>query len=155
MMACQGQLDIARVGKGASPVMHSALWSGVLTLAIVAGVAAPRQMHLHTANGARAGQDAHHQGDVDEPLLHGHASPHHHESPAPEQGEPEDVLALVDGILIAGAPCTPDLVMMNEGPVALSPPPPVDRPLIVHQPPSHAPPPSAAVGSRAPPPAFS
>jgi hypothetical protein len=73
-------------------------------------------MHLHAANGVRAVHDAHHQGDVAQPLLHSYASPHHHESPAPEEGEPEDVLAMADGVPTLATPCAPDLVVVAEGP---------------------------------------
>jgi hypothetical protein len=135
-------------------VMHSAFWPGLLTLAMLAGVAAPRQMHLHAANGVRAVHDARHQGDVDQPLRHSHASPHHPEIPAPEEGEPEDVLAVTDVVPTVATPHAPDLVMGVEGQVTLSPMT-VHRPLTVHQPPSHAPPSHSAVGPRAPPSAFS
>jgi hypothetical protein len=135
--------------------MRNAFWPAVLTLAMLASVAMPRQMHLHVANGVRASHDAHHHGDADEPLLHTHASPHHHEDPAPEQGEPEDVLGMVGGILTVAAPYTPDPVAEAVQPVVPPPPVSVHRPLTIRQPPSHAPPPHAAVGSRAPPPAFS
>jgi hypothetical protein len=134
--------------------MQSAFWPGVLALAMLAGGAAPRHVHLHAANGVRAVHDAHHQGDVNQPLLHSHASPHHHDDSAPEEGEPEDVLAVSDVVPTVATPHAPDLVMGVEGQVTLSPMT-VHRRLTVHQPPSHAPPSHSAVGSRAPPPAFS
>ena len=134
--------------------MQSAFWRGVLALAILAGGAAPRPMHLHAANGVRAVHDAHHQGNVDQPLLHSHAAPHDGD-PAPQDGVPEDVLAIADVVTTGATPHAPDQVMVARGRVTLSPPAPVHRPLLVHQPPSHAPPPHSAVGSRAPPPASS
>jgi hypothetical protein len=135
--------------------MHSAFWSGVLTLAILAGVAAPRQLHLHAANGVRTTHDALHQDAAGEPLLHSHATPHEHDDSGPEDGEPEDVLAVTDGVLPATTLHAGDLTMLPERPVTLSPPLAAHRSLTVHQPPSHAPPARTAVGSRGPPPAAS
>lgn len=135
--------------------MQHAFWPGVLALAMLAGGAAPPDVHLHAANGVRAVHDAHHQGDADQRLLHSHASPHDHDAPAPDEGEPEDVLVMADVVTTGATPPAPGPVMVAEGRMVLSLPATVHRPLRVHQPPSHAPPPHAAVWSRGPPPACS
>jgi len=135
--------------------MRSAFWSGLLTVAMLAGVAAPRQLHLHAANGVRAAHDDRHRDGADQPLLHGHAAPHEHDDSQSESDEREDVLAVTDGVLAIATLHAAAPLMVTDRPVALWPPVTVHRPLTVHQPPSHAPPTRSAVGTRGPPPAIS